>query len=184
MAQSSRPVKPVVASSTSRAPAASRRAQSAERRSRLGSPIAGGTVAPVRGDMVCATSALAATLHFDITSAKGRPLSTMCLCTTSSVGSTASSSEGNRCHGISMASSRRGVMRPISSCWGSSAAPPGSPRQVTIIRTGRRKVQVSEVSGLTALPSPEFWNMATAPRPPSVAPAAIATASPSLAAPT
>ena len=28
--------------------------------------------------------------------------------------------------------------------------------------TGMRKVQVSEVSGFTALPSPEFWNIATA----------------------
>ena len=42
----------------------------------------------------------------------------------------------------------------------------------------------SEVSGLTALPSPEFWQITTVRRPASQAPAAIATASPSLAAPT
>ncbi len=42
----------------------------------------------------------------------------------------------------------------------------------------------SEVSGLTALPSPEFWHITAVPRPASQAPAAIATASPSLAAPT
>jgi hypothetical protein len=81
-----------------------------------------------------------------------------------------------------MSSSSRGVMGPISSCCGSSAAPPGSARQVTTSSTGMRKVQVSDVSGLTALPSPEFWNIATARRPASEAPAAMATASPSLAA--
>mgnify|MGYP000379160179 CR=1 FL=1 len=39
----------------------------------------------------------------------------------------------------------------------------------------------SEVSGLTALPRPEFCIIATERRPPSAAPLAVATASPSLA---
>ena len=47
-----------------------------------------------------------------------------------------------------------------------------------------RKGELSEVSGLTALPRPEFWHITTVRRPASQAPAAIATASPSLAAPT
>jgi len=49
---------------------------------------------------------------------------------------------------------------------------------------GIRKGAFSDVSGLTAFPSPEFWHMTTVCRPPSQAPAAMATASPSLAAPT
>ena len=51
-------------------------------------------------------------------------------------------------------------------------------------RVGMRKGAFSEVSGLTALPRPEFWHITTVRRPASQAPAAIATASPSLAAPT
>jgi hypothetical protein len=51
-----------------------------------------------------------------------------------------------------------------------------------ISNTGISKVCVSEESGLIALPRPEFWNMQTARFPPSSLPAAIATASPSLAA--
>ena len=47
-----------------------------------------------------------------------------------------------------------------------------------------RNGKLSEVSGLTALPSPEFWHITTVLRPASQAPAAMATASPSLAAPT
>lgn len=47
-----------------------------------------------------------------------------------------------------------------------------------------RKGWLSEVSGLTALPSPLFCIITQAPWPPSQAPAATATASPSLAAPT
>ena len=43
---------------------------------------------------------------------------------------------------------------------------------------------LSDVSGLTALPSPEFWHITTVRRPASQPPAAMATASPSLAAPT
>ncbi len=49
---------------------------------------------------------------------------------------------------------------------------------------GIRKGKLSEVSGLTALPRPEFWHITTVRRPASQAPAAMATASPSLAAPT
>ena len=45
-------------------------------------------------------------------------------------------------------SSSEGVMFPIISCWGSSGAPPGSPRSVTINRIGKRKVSVREVNGL------------------------------------
>ena len=75
------------------------------------------------------------------------------------------------------------MIRPISSCCGSSFSP-GWPRQVTISRVGMRNGVLSEVSGLTALPRPEFWHITAVPRPASQAPAAIATASPSLAAPT
>ncbi len=82
---------------------------------------------------------------------------------------------------MSMAERSPGVIRPISSCCGSSGVP-GSPRQVTRSRTGSRSVWQSEVSGLTALPRPEFCRMTTGRRPASRAPAAIATASPSLAA--
>ena len=71
---------------------------------------------------------------------------------------------------------------PITSCWGSSGSP-GRPRQVVISSVGIRKGAFSEVSGFTALPSPEFWHTITVRRPASHAPAAIATASPSLAAP-
>ena len=51
-----------------------------------------------------------------------------------------------------------------------------------IIKIGNRKVYVRDVSGLTAFPSPEFCIIATLLEPPSEAPAANATASPSLAA--
>jgi hypothetical protein len=80
-----------------------------------------------------------------------------------------------------MSSSSAGVIGPISACCGSSATP-GSPRQVTISSCGKRKVQDREVSGLTALPSPEFCiiEMPCAP-PASVTPAINATASPSFA---
>jgi len=74
------------------------------------------------------------------------------------------------------------VMGPISACCGSSFGPPGSPRSVTMRRMGSSKMAFSEVSGLTALPSPEFWNIATARWPPSCAPVAMATASPSFVA--
>ena len=47
-----------------------------------------------------------------------------------------------------------------------------------------RKGWLREVSGLTVLPRPEFWHITTVRRPASQAPAATATASPSLAAPT
>ncbi len=75
------------------------------------------------------------------------------------------------------------MIRPISSCWGSSPMP-GWPRQVTTRSVGIRNGALSEVSGLTAFPSPEFWHMTTVFLPASHAPAATATASPSLVAPT
>ncbi len=90
---------------------------------------------------------------------------------------------GKRRVGTSMSLSRSCVMRPISSCCGSSCRP-GWPRQVTISKVGMRNGALSEVSGLTALPSPEFWHMTAVSSPASHAPAAMATASPSLAAPT
>ena len=70
-------------------------------------------------------------------------------------------------------------MRPISSCCGSSRRP-GLPRHETIRSTGIRSVLQSEVSGFTALPRPEFCSITTGDLPASCAPAAIATASPSL----
>jgi hypothetical protein len=79
-----------------------------------------------------------------------------------------------------MVSNMRPVMRPISSCCGSSFTP-GAPRCVQIKSSGIRKTWVREVSGLTALPSPEFWIMTAAGLPPIAAPAAVATASPSFA---
>ncbi len=85
-----------------------------------------------------------------------------------------------------MVSSIVGVTGPISACCGSSATP-GCPRHVTISNCGRRNVHVSEVSGLTALPRPEFCIIVTPRRPPcapSVTPAISATASPSFAADT
>lgn len=80
-------------------------------------------------------------------------------------------------------SSIAGVIGPISACCGSSGTP-GWPRHVTIRSCGSLNVHVSDVSGLTALPSPEFCIIAIPRRPPSVAPATSATASPSLAADT
>ena len=47
-----------------------------------------------------------------------------------------------------------------------------------------RNGKLSEVSGLTAFPRPEFWHITTVFLPASQAPAAMATASPSLVAPT
>ena len=85
------------------------------------------------------------------------------------------------CTSISVSSSC--VIRPITSCCGSSFSP-GSPRHVVMKRVGMRNGAFREVSGLTALPSPEFWHITTVRRPASQAPEAIATASPSLAAPT
>ena len=75
-------------------------------------------------------------------------------------------------------------MAPIRWCCGSSFGPPGSPRNVVISRIGMRNVWVSDVRGLSALPSPEFWCMETPRTPPSSAPATSATASPSFDAPT
>ncbi len=54
-----------------------------------------------------------------------------------------------------MMSNIAGVIGPIKACCGSSGTP-GCPRQVTINNCGKRNVQVKDVSGLTALPSPEF----------------------------
>jgi hypothetical protein len=55
---------------------------------------------------------------------------------------------------------------------------------VTTRSVGIRNGKLSEVSGLTAFPRPEFWHMTTVFWPASQAPAAMATASPSLVAPT
>ena len=85
----------------------------------------------------------------------GRPVASICAMARSSAGPIAAASVGNSSHAISMVSSIAGVIGPISACCGSSATP-GWPRQVTISSCGRRNVQVSDVSGLTALPSPEF----------------------------
>ena len=85
---------------------------------------------------------------------------------------------------MSMSDNMSPVIRPIKRCWGSSPSASGSPRNVTTSKIGILAVCVSDVSGLTALPSPEFWKIATAGVPASCAPAAIATASPSLAAAT
>ena len=82
-----------------------------------------------------------------------------------------------------MVSSNSGVIGPINSCCGSSVIP-GWPRHVTIIMVGILNGWFSDVSGLTVLPRPEFWHITTVFRPASQAPEAIATASPSLAAPT
>ena len=101
----------------------------------------------------------------------------------SRLGAMASGFVGKISCGISMASSKRSMDRPISPCCGSSFSP-GWPRQVTTRSVGIRNVQLSEVSGLTRLPRPEFWHMTTVFRPPSQAPAAMPAASPSLAAPT
>ena len=59
-----------------------------------------------------------------------------------------------------MASSRAPVIWPISSCCGSSWIP-GWPRHVTMRSVGMRNGKLSEVSGLTALPRPEFWHIIT-----------------------
>ena len=75
------------------------------------------------------------------------------------------------------------MIRPITSCCGSSFSP-GWPRQVVTNRVGMRNGAFRLVSGFTALPSPEFWHITTVRRPASHAPAATATASPSDAAPT
>ncbi len=50
--------------------------------------------------------------------------------------------------------------------------------------TGMANVNASEVSGFTRLPKPEFWISTALRRPASSAPAAIASAPPSLAAAT
>jgi hypothetical protein len=110
----------------------------------------------------------------------------MCAIARSRAGPICALSVGNNSQGISMVLSMSGVIGPIKACWGSSAIP-GCARQVTINNCGSRKVQVSEVSGLTALPNPEFCIMAM-PRPygalaspASATPAMSATASPSFA---
>ena len=90
---------------------------------------------------------------------------------------------GNGACSMLMAESRRWMTSPMTLCCGSSGIP-GCPRQVVTSRVGMRNGASSDVSGLTALPSPEFWQSTTVCRPASHAPAAIAIASPSLAAPT
>ncbi len=113
--------------------------------------------------------------------AKGSPVVSMCSAATSRRWARSAGSSGSTSLRTPMDVSMSWVIRPISSCWGSSGRP-GRPRQVTRSRTGRRRVWQSEVSGLTVLPRPEFWRMTTGRRPARTAPAARATASPSLAA--
>ena len=107
----------------------------------------------------------------------------MALSAVSRAAFTSPASFGNSRCGTRMVSRSACVIWPISSCCGSSPMP-GWPRQVTMSSAGMRNGKLSEVSGFTALPSPEFWNITTLWRPGSQEPAAIPTASPSLAAPT
>ena len=118
-----------------------------------------------------------------MTKAKGRPLARIASVARAMAGGRASGEAGKGACGTPMTESRSCVMRPISACCGSSGMP-GSPRHVEIIRVGMRNGSFNDVSGFTALPRPEFWHITTVRRPASHAPAAIATASPSLAAPT
>ncbi len=99
-------------------------------------------------------------------------------------GSTSSSFCGKYSHGICITSSIFVVMGPMRACCGSSWGPPGSPRSVVMTRIGMWKIALSDVRGLTALPRPEFWNIAMARTPPRSEPEAMETASPSLAAAT
>ena len=71
------------------------------------------------------------------------------------------------------------VICPINSCCGSSRNPI-SPLRVQITRTGILNGKFKDVSGLTALPKPEFCIIAIPLLFPSQTPDAIATASPSL----
>ena len=89
-------------------------------------------------------------------------------------------SRGKSSHGTRIISSSGLVIRPMSSCCGSSFWP-GWPRWVAMIKNGILQTQASDVSGLTALPRPEFCIITTERRPPMAAPAAVASASPSLA---
>jgi hypothetical protein len=83
-------------------------------------------------------SACAATASLLITSAYGRPLALIAASAASSTAAASGASAGNRAHGISIVSSSAVVIRPICSCCGSSASPPGSPRCVTTRSTGTR----------------------------------------------
>lgn len=124
-----------------------------------------------------------ATESFFITKQKGRFVFAMCETALSIELATSDSSVGKYAHATPIRSSICVVILPISSCCGSSCGPPGSPRNVTMRSDGILKIAFSDVSGETALPSPEFCIITTARRPPTSAPAAIATASPSFAAP-
>jgi len=118
-----------------------------------------------------------------MTKAKGSDEAAMAASATSRAGFTSAAWRGKSRWGIRMVSSSAWVICPISSCCGSSPMP-GWPRQVTMSSAGMRNGKLSEVSGFTALPSPEFWHITALRRPASQAPAAMPTASPSLAAPT
>ena len=119
---------------------------------------------------------------FCITSAYGRPVSSMWAVARSSAGPIASVSVGNSSQGICIVSSIVGVIGPISACCGSSGTP-GWARQVTISSCGRRNVQVSEVKRTDRIAQAGVLHHgdaapATATRPDSATPAISATASP------
>ena len=124
-----------------------------------------------------------ATESFFITRQKGRPVLSMWATAFSMAGPISASSIGNQSQATFIVSSIWVVIAPMSSCCGSSCGPPGSPRSVTMSSTGIRKTALSEVSGETALPRPEFCIITIARLPASSAPVPIATASPSFVAP-
>nr|WP_239648721.1 hypothetical protein [Nocardiopsis chromatogenes] len=84
--------------------------------------------------------------------------------------------------GTSRESSHRGTTRPIHRCCGSPGPASGHPRMLTSPSSPIRYGSTSEVSGLTRLPKPEFWAITPARTPDRAAPAAVASAVPSLAA--
>jgi hypothetical protein len=184
--KSSRPHLPVVAMTAPSAGTRDRKRSNAAARVGRSSAAAAGKSArrPGAGSgRSAAPSACSATSPLRMTKAKGRPLARIAsVARAKAVGRTPGDAGKGAC-GTPMTESRSCVMRPISACCGSSGMP-GSPRHVVIIRVGMRNGSFSEVSGFTALPRPEFWHITTVRRPASHAPAAIATASPSLAAPT
>ena len=101
-------------------------------------------------------SLCAATLSFFMMSPYGVRCVSMWATALASTAATSLSSEGNQSQGICMRSKRPGVISPISSCWGSSCGPPGSPRRVVMTSTGILKIMLRLVKGLTVLPNPLF----------------------------
>ena len=108
-------------------------------------------------------------------SPKGVRFSSMWATARAMTASISETSVGKYAHGICMRSKSPGVICPMSSCWGSSWGPPGSPRRVVITSDGTLKIMLSEVSGFTVFPKPEFWNITMDRTPPRSAPAAMAT---------